>query len=216
MANYAVEQANTGFGNRFPSGCQPGALRFLHWAVATFHLAVAGCFSPVSKLTSGRWSWHKYGKAVDLGANWWSERDRRDGQAFWDWALAHADELGLQQMIWGNMIWDVSFGWRIYHGRDHYNHIHLAMSYPASQNWRPPTTTPAPPADTRKRASMFILRDQDTPGVIVDYVSDWMTGKRKIADQVELGAIQACFKKQGMPFEPIVVPRRELVKLRDL
>lgn len=139
------EQAATGF-DHFPHVCQPGTTRFLHWGIETFHLANSGCLSETSQLDSGAWSWHKYGKAADFGCWWFDPTDHGDGDRLWNWVIANREALGLQQMIWGNRIVDVRDGYvqRYYDGNDHYNHIHVAIGYNASQNWQPPGT-PYPP-----------------------------------------------------------------------
>lgn len=140
------ETAATGF-DSFPHSCQPGSLRLLNWAVPTFGLASAGCLGEDSQLTSGAWSWHKYGKAVDLGCWWYDPTDHGDGDRFWNWVIHNAELLGLQQMIWGNRIANNENGViviRYYTRFDHYNHIHVAIGIDASQNWQPPGT-PYPP-----------------------------------------------------------------------
>lgn len=140
------ETAATGFA-RFPHECQPGSHRAQTWLIKEFNLSFSGCLNETSQLTSGAWSWHKYGKAMDLGCWWYDSNDKADGDACFAYVLSHAGDFGLQQMIWGNKIVDVRDGYKVrfYSGLDHYNHIHIAMGYAASQNWQPPSATiPAP------------------------------------------------------------------------
>lgn len=144
------ETAATGF-RRFPHSCQPGTRRALDWSVREFNLAVSGCLSETSQLSSGAWSWHKYGKAYDVGCWWYDANDKANGDRLFAYVLSHAGDFGLQQMIWGNKIVDIRDGYKVrfYSGMDHYNHLHIAMSYFASQNWQPPNTTiPSPEVET--------------------------------------------------------------------
>lgn len=142
------EEAWTGFSS-FPHLCQQGTREFLHWGIEAFNLANSGCFNPDSELSSGEPSWHAYGKAADFGCWWWDPTDHGDGDRLWNWCLEHKEEIGLQQMIWGNRIVDVRDGHRVryYSGSDHYNHIHVAMSFRASQDWRPPGLPYTPEED---------------------------------------------------------------------
>lgn len=146
------EQASTGFSRR-PTGCQPGCVRLSGYLRGMFGLADSGCFNPNSVLSSGNPSWHQYGKAIDLGCNWYDGNQRARGDRCFDWVLAHREELNLQQMIWGNRIYDVSYGGvRTYSHDDHKNHIHIAIGYAASQNWNvgsgpAPQPQPAPEED---------------------------------------------------------------------
>lgn len=135
------ETAATGFSS-FPHSCQAGTHRAQEWVIDEFHLAFSGCLNETSQLTSGAWSWHKYGKAMDLGCWYYDANDRADGDRAFAYILQHAEAFGLQQMIWGPTIVDIRDGYKIRHysGSDHYNHIHVAMSYEASQHWQPPTT----------------------------------------------------------------------------
>lgn len=145
-----IEQANTGFSHK-PSSCQPGCIRLQQFLIATFGATNSGCYSVNSVLTSGRPSWHQYGKAIDMGANWNDPAGRARGDRVFDWVLLHANELNLQQMIWGNRIWDVSYGGvRAYHRDDHFNHVHIAIGYAASQNWQSGAPGPAPPPSPPK------------------------------------------------------------------
>lgn len=130
------ETASTGFARR-PSGCQPGSLRLSAHLRALYGLGDSGCYNPNSNLSSGAPSWHVYGKAIDLGCNWYDGAARARGDACFAWVLAHREELNLQQMIWGDRIYDVSYGGvRPYRHADHKNHLHIAIGYAASQNWQ--------------------------------------------------------------------------------
>lgn len=142
-----IERANTGFSS-FPHKCQPGTARLQQYVSALFNLPAWGCLSETSQLTSGAWSWHKYGKAIDTGCNWYDSTQQRRGNALFDWAVAHREALNLQQTIFGNRIWDVEYGERIYHRDDHTNHVHIAIGYHPSQNWTAPGgTLPPTPGD---------------------------------------------------------------------
>lgn len=136
------ETAATGFAS-FPHACQSGCKRALAYLMQTYHLANSGCLSETSTLSGGGWSWHKYGKAIDLGCDWHDRvgaGDKDDGDSCFNYVLSHREDFGLQQMIWGDKIVDVRDGYkvRMYAHSDHYNHIHIAFSYAASLNWRAP------------------------------------------------------------------------------
>lgn len=159
------ETAATGFSS-FPHSCQPGCRRALTWMIAEFSLANSGCLSETSQLSGGGWSWHKYGKAIDLGCWWYDDGDKADGDRAWNYVLTHAGDYGLQQMIWGDRIVDIRDGYKVrrYPGRDHYNHIHIAFSYAASQNWQIPTEDDLTPeqADTLNWIGLW-LKDGGYP-----------------------------------------------------
>lgn len=143
------EYPNTGFARR-PSSCQPGSKRLLDYLTAKFRLSNSGCFNAGSRLTSGKLSFHAYGKAIDLGCNWHDLGQRARGNQCFDWLLANREALGLQQVIWGDRIWDISYGVRAYRRDDHKNHVHVSLGYHASQHWTStgqpaPAPAPAPP-----------------------------------------------------------------------
>lgn len=132
-----IERASTGFSS-FPHKCQPGTARLQAYVSSLFSLPAWGCLGEGSQLTSGAWSWHKYGKAIDTGANWYDDNQQRRGNALFDWAVQNREALNLQQAIFGNRIYDIEYGERIYHRNDHTNHVHIAIGYHPSQNWTPP------------------------------------------------------------------------------
>lgn len=169
------ETAATGF-SFFPHSCQPGCRRALTWMIAEFSLASAGCFNPDSELSGGGWSWHKYGKAIDLGCWWYDAEDKADGDRAWDYVMAHKEDYGLQQMIWGSDIVDIKDGYKVrrYRGKDHYDHIHIAFSYAASQNWMPDGSIPLPPEDDDMKR---IIYWRGGPEI---YLTDWLS-RRKMA-----------------------------------
>lgn len=136
--------------NPVPSGhCQPGAARLQAWGINTFKLTNLGCYNPNSHLSGGGPSWHVHGEAIDLGCNWYDETARGRGNAWFAWLIQNREALNLQQAIWGNTIYDVSYGVRAYNHEDHKNHIHAALGHAAAQNWYPPgTPAPLPPAVT--------------------------------------------------------------------
>lgn len=132
-----IERASTGF-SAFPHRCQPGAVRFNDFAAANFGGSPGGCLSETSKLSSGAWSWHKYGKAIDRMYNLYDPAQYAKGKALADYAVANRSALGTQQVIVGQDIWDIEYGWRKYWHLDHMNHVHIAIGYLASQQWFPP------------------------------------------------------------------------------
>lgn len=141
--------------NPIPSGhCQPGARNLQVFAMRTFGLADLGCYNPNSHLSGGGPSWHVHGEAIDLGCNWNDPTARGRGNAWFAWLVAHREELNLQQAIWGNTIYDVSYGLRAYTHHDHENHIHAALGHAAAANWHEganvPITPPKPPPPPTK------------------------------------------------------------------
>lgn len=162
------ETAATGF-SFFPHECQPGARHAQAFLMKKFRLANSGCLNEFSSLSGGGWSWHKYGKAIDLGAWWHDWEDKVDGDACFAYVLAHASAFGLQQMIWGDKIVDIKDGYRIrrYTRSDHYNHIHIAMSYNASQRFQPPddNVTPHYPPEYLEDNLITMLRGDQQPHI---------------------------------------------------
>jgi cytochrome c5 len=75
---------------------------------------------------------HSSGKAIDFMIN----GDSSLGQAIADWAVAHAAELGLYDVIWAQHIWTperASEGWRAMPDRgsataNHYDHVHISVN----------------------------------------------------------------------------------------
>lgn len=157
------EQASTGFSRR-PTTCQPGCVRLSEHLRRLYNLSNAGCYNPNSHLSSGAPSWHVYGKAIDLGCNWNDPAQRQRGDQCFEWVLARREELNLQQMIWGNRIYDVSYGGvRTYRHDDHKTHLHIAIGYQASQSWQPRGGVAAPsqpvpqlPAGRKAKPVVFI------------------------------------------------------------
>lgn len=144
--------------------CQAGSSSLLRYLMTKFGLANSGCRNPTSLLSSGAPSWHVYGKAIDLGCWWFHPDDKPDGDACWHWLIQHREELWLQQAIWGNRIFDVSYGERNYYRSDHYNHIHVALGAGPARNWRPPTAAPDAPGtplyETGDTGMLFLFQDE--------------------------------------------------------
>lgn len=163
------ETAATGF-SHFPHECQPGSRRAQSFLMKKFRLANSGCLNEYSSLSNGGWSWHKYGKAIDLGAWWHDAEDKADGDACFSYVLAHANDFGLQQMIWGNKIVDIRDGYKVrrYTRSDHYNHLHIALSYDASQRFQPPVdddVIPHYPPEYKDDPMLTLLRGDQQPHV---------------------------------------------------
>lgn len=192
------EQANTGVAQMANSHtCQPGSLRLLNFLMATFHVGNDGCFNPLSKLSSGSPSWHVWGKAIDAAANWNDPTQRARGDAVWNWVLANRDALNLQQMIWGTRIWDVSYqAEHHYGGGDHFNHVHIALGFAASQHWYPPAVAaPAPkPKPKSKRGKRMNLVQVHGGNAIA--VTDEIY-KRILTSPLQLGEAQWLIGVQG-------------------
>lgn len=122
-----------------PSGhCQPGCVRLSAHLRDLFQLGDSGCYNPSSRTQSGGASFHVHGQAIDLTANWHDPAEQVRGNAAMEWAIRHADELNLQEAIFGHRIitarrW--SQGVRFYAPTDHENHVHIAVGALAAANW---------------------------------------------------------------------------------
>lgn len=131
--------------SRVPSGiCQPGALRLSAFLRGRFDLGDSGCYNPNSRTQSGGPSFHVAGQAIDLTANWHDTTEAARGVAAMQWAIDHADELNLQEAIFGHRIitsrrWGE--GVRFYAPTDHENHLHIALGAGPARNWAAGTTS---------------------------------------------------------------------------
>lgn len=149
--------------NPEPSGrCQTGATNLQNYMMGKNGLSNLGCYNPNSSMSGGGPSWHVHGEAIDLGCNWYDTGARARGDAcFAELTGPLKEELNLQQVIWGDRIYDVSYNAvHGYGGDDHKNHLHVALGHHAAATWTRPSTQPVPPPQ---------LAELEEPSMIVIY-----------------------------------------------
>ena len=154
-------------------GCRPGMVRLRDYLFARFGGWDLGCFNPASM---GGYSLHAEGRAQDFAFNANQPDERAAGDALFRWAVEHAAEIGLQEMLWRGAIWyyprkDTEHGWGDFQlegvygpvqQADHMSHVHLGVDRNAAEHWQPDwiTDAPTPPAPEEHR--MFIVQSRET------------------------------------------------------
>ncbi|MEY9213176.1 hypothetical protein NI17_002065 [Thermobifida halotolerans] len=94
-----------------------------------------GCYRPNGGWVVGE---HPKGRACDFMVNANGQmptpEQQAHGQAIADWAVEHAEDLGIMYVIWRQEIWDIrrNSGWRPMADRgsiteNHYDHVHISM-----------------------------------------------------------------------------------------
>ena len=94
-----------------------------------------GCYRPNGGWVVGE---HPKGRACDFMVNAHGQmptpEQQAHGQAIADWAVEHAEDLGIMYVIWRQEIWDIrrNDGWRRMADRgsiteNHYDHVHISM-----------------------------------------------------------------------------------------
>jgi len=94
-----------------------------------------GCYRPNGGWVVGE---HPKGRACDFMVNpngqMPTPEQQAHGQAIADWAVEHAEDLGIMYVIWRQEIWDIrrNNGWRPMADRgsiteNHYDHVHISM-----------------------------------------------------------------------------------------
>lgn len=125
-----------GCGGQFLEGTQ--VLRdwiYEHWPQVTY----IGGYSCRKIANSNQMSVHATGRALDLMLPTDSSQPRDEsadndlGDALANWLLENADELGIQLIIWDNMIWSSSRSpgerFRVYtNEHKHHDHIHMELN----------------------------------------------------------------------------------------
>lgn len=165
-------------------GCRDGSTRLLTYLTDLFDLGVSGCYNPDSTTDSGAPSYHVSGCAIDLTADWYDLAVRARGDAAFDWAVAHAEELNLQEAIFGERIitsrrW--SEGVRFYAPDDHKNHVHIALGRGPADNWTPtpyveePDLTPEQ-EQTLKAAHIAAQKASDDVAKVREFLENFRAG----------------------------------------
>lgn len=135
-------------------GPQPGLMALRDVCEDVFELGDDGIYNPrrirvrtVTKDTP--WSLHAEGRAWDAHVD-----VRARGDRFAAWLVAHAAELGVQEVIWWHRIWSCRHpAWRAYTGADpHTGHVHVGLVWAAARGSQALTV-----------ATVRALADQPTP-----------------------------------------------------
>lgn len=154
------------------TGCWPGMKRLADYMFDKFGGRNLGCYNPRS-VAGGGPSLHAEGRAQDFGFNAHDDAERADGDAMFRWAVEHAEEIGLQEMLWRGAIWyyprkNTEFGWGdfpiagvygpIQQG-DHESHVHLGVDKNAGMNWDPSwlSADPTPAPEIVKEQEMHLF-----------------------------------------------------------
>lgn len=161
------------------SGCWPGMRRLAAYLFDKFGAGDLGCFNPRS-MAGGGPSLHAEGRAQDFAFNAYDDDDRARGDALFRWAVLHADEIGLQEMLWRGAIWywprrNSEDGWGDFdlpgvygpvQQSDHMSHVHMGIDKHAGMNWDESWLTPDPATEEAapplKEGPMRLFHDIDT------------------------------------------------------
>lgn len=162
-------------------GCRAGMLRFQVFAQREFGAGTLGCFNPASK-AGGLPSLHADGRAFDAAFDGHTREGWDAGWRLFTWCIDHADEIGLQEILFGGYLWSCLNRHLGIRGPgiqqpEHMNHVHIGLTYDAANNFdeswvRPAPAPPKPPAPTGRACLMLLIRDTDlnmsaiTPGHI--------------------------------------------------
>lgn len=157
------------------TGCWPGMKRLADYLFDKFGGWNLGCFNPKS-MAGGGPSLHAEGRAQDFAFDANDPDERAAGDALFRWAVEHADEIGLQEMLWRGAIWywprrNTEQGWGDFdlpgvygpvQQGDHMSHVHMGIDKNAGMNWQPDWLheTPAP-SEPSKESTMRLFHDID-------------------------------------------------------
>ena len=130
------------------TGCQAGMVNLRNYLFGRFGGRDLGCYNPRS-VAGGGPSLHAEGRAGDFGFNAFDAFEQTQGNKLFTWAVLHADEIGLQEMLWRGAIWYwprrlTEHGWSDFplpgvygpvQQNDHMSHVHLGVDADAGANW---------------------------------------------------------------------------------
>ena len=113
------------------TGCRSGCKALLAHAHSLGY-SDKGCFNPASVVPGGGPSIHTVGRAVDL---WWGDRNHNDFDEFVSLLADHAEELGIQQILWDGDGW--SYNRPYWHPLSaptdmHRDHAHIELTIDAA------------------------------------------------------------------------------------
>lgn len=160
------------------TGCWPGMRRLAAYLFDRFGGWDLGCFNPRS-MAGGGPSLHAEGRAQDFAFNAHDPDERAAGDALFTWAVLHADEIGLQEMLWRGAIWywprrNSEHGWGDFQlpgvygpvqQGPHETHVHMGIDKHAGMNWQIDWLTPDPqpePDPPKMEANMRLFHDVDS------------------------------------------------------
>lgn len=157
------------------TGCWPGMKRLSAYLFDRFGGWDLGCFNPRS-MAGGGPSLHAEGRAQDFAFNANDPDEMAAGDALFEWAVAHADEIGLQEILWRGFIWyyprrDEGVRFPVQQA-DHMSHVHLGVDKNAGMNWDPSWVhdTPAPPPVIYpQEPDMFFISDGTRNAAVTEY-----------------------------------------------
>lgn len=113
------------------TGCRSGCKALLAHAHSLGY-SDKGCFNPASVVPGGGPSIHTVGRAVDL---WWGDSEHNRFDAFVSLLADHAEELGIQQILWDGDGW--SYNRPYWHPLTaptdmHRDHAHIELTIDAA------------------------------------------------------------------------------------
>ena len=179
------------------TGCQGGMKRLAAYLFDRFQVPRnLGCFNRAS-VAGGGPSLHAEGRAQDFGVNAFDDAERAIGDALFVWAVQHADEIGLQEMLWRGAIWyyprkNTEHGWGDFQmagvygpaqKADHMSHVHLGVDADAGANW----TT-----DWLTEGDDMPLSDDDVERV-TNSVARYMTGQNQALNDAGISNLGTLF-----------------------
>jgi len=184
------------------TGCWPCMKRLSGYLFDRFGGWDLGCYNPASRAGGGP-SLHAEGRAQDFAFNANDPDERAAGDALFEWAVAHADEIGLQEILWRGLIWYwPRRGEGVRDGvqqADHMSHVHLGVDKNAGMNWDPSWVTESTPTKRgRMNPGLFV----DANGAVWVYDPNTKT-KAWVTNPDELSAVQALRTLSGLPADII-------------
>jgi hypothetical protein len=114
-------------------GCRTGAKALLAYTHSIGY-SDKGCFNPNSWVPGGSLSLHLVGRAVDL---WWGDGDWQQFNAFVHSLAEHADEFGIQQILWDGHGWSFQRPyWHVLTAPTdmHRDHAHIELTIDAADH----------------------------------------------------------------------------------
>lgn len=174
------------------TGCWPGMKRLSAYLFDKFGGWDLGCYNPRS-MAGGGPSLHAEGRAQDFAFNANDPDEMAAGDALFHWAIEHADEIGLQEILWRGFIWYYprrAEGIRFpVQQADHMSHVHLGVDKNAGMNWEPSWVHDAPPAPLPipQEDDVFYMTDGKRNAVVTEW-SVFFVGPFRGVGHVEVDA----------------------------
>lgn len=174
---------------RCTGGPQPGALALVARWTRDTRLPNYGIYNCRAVRGGTTRSLHSEGRAADLAANAHDPQQRAVMERFVAWLIAHANELGVQYIIWNRRSWHCSKGWRPYTGvSPHTDHAHVELRWSGAKHpslmWLDDSTQPA--------GGFLMALNDDQQGEVYHLVTSTLPGINH-----ETGQIKAAVRDEG-------------------